>query len=508
MNKEALDRSPLLKARFVDKAAVSIVFAVLFLFFYIFFRYAHPVMVWDGDDWRTAGGLNLGNYPYALPQARSTYLGFCRFLPCLLGTLFGDIAAFVIYPLTGDYLMSFVTVSSLALSLSICLSLAMLYRLFRMISGKIQSLIVIFFFVAAGFLIFKTKEKSEYLYWNYNYCTVYWYSIPSYLTSAFGTYLIIRHIEGKSKMQFNLQTGLFIGVCYFLVFSFLPAALFLTIISFFVLVSSLFKIRKLKSWFKECWFYFLQIFFFLIEVVLEFYDNFGTGYFESPLDGGVAERLSASLSTAAYSLARVNKLFVFFIIVPVFLALFVYILHWRRKRLDASDKRFFRTFLMIFACFFLLGVFFILFGIVDLGHVFNWGYLRMDTLYCYYFSLISIGSLSLVYVLDKVRASRCVVPLAIVLMGYTALSPFYHFSSSVYDVYIQYDQQYEIMSKVVSGMQEKVSNGATSVVVHIPECIHYGGDIIGYALYNHGIVSFPCSTEFVYDSSGNEVWFE
>ena len=155
---------------------INIVSAVFFLIgIYVFFRYVHPVVPWDGDDWSTIGGYITGS-DYGIPLLGN----YERILPNVLGTIMGYIAAFVVYPWSGDYINALVIINSVVLTVSIFLSVMMIYRFIRygLKAKQIHALLGVAFFTAIGFLMFKTTNSSTYLYWQYNLCTIYYYSVP------------------------------------------------------------------------------------------------------------------------------------------------------------------------------------------------------------------------------------------------------------------------------------------------------------------------------------------
>ena len=140
---------------------INIVSAVFFLIgIYVFFRYVHPVVPWDGDDWSTIGGYITGS-DYGIPLLGN----YERILPNVLGTIMGYIAAFVVYPWSGDYINALVIINSVVLTVSIFLSVMMIYRLIRygLKAKQIHALLGVAFFTAIGFLMFKTTNSSTYL---------------------------------------------------------------------------------------------------------------------------------------------------------------------------------------------------------------------------------------------------------------------------------------------------------------------------------------------------------
>ena len=235
------------------------IFLALFLLFFIFFRFAHPIVPWDNDDWSALGDF-MNQSSRAIPGEKyPLFIGFSRFLPMLSGTFFGYLGAFVVYPLTGDYILSMTFVTAVALAGAIVLSLYMLYKLLGDLGSGVWPLVGLCYFLVSAFLFLKNKQDSEYLYWQYNLCGAFWYCIPGYLSSTFGMYLIRRHLRGQTGFDLSLRTGLLILALYFGIFSFTPAALFITMVSGLIILSTLIREKNLLATVKACWSYLLAI---------------------------------------------------------------------------------------------------------------------------------------------------------------------------------------------------------------------------------------------------------
>ena len=215
-----------------NKISNILLFLFLAFFLYVFFCYAHPVVPWDGDDWGTLGiyiTYSRAGFPIRGDVESE------KFLCSLLETLCGYIAAFVIYPLTGDYIRSFIIMNAVALSVSISITFVWIYRLlFRLTQKRKITLLGCGLFVIFAFSFYKTGKTmpSVYLYWQYNQCTTYYYSIPSYLATAFVLSMLLREIEGGACYNAQFQTGINLLFWYCLNFSFLPAAIFIAMFAF------------------------------------------------------------------------------------------------------------------------------------------------------------------------------------------------------------------------------------------------------------------------------------
>ncbi len=489
-----------------SKAMVIGIFLCIFISLLIFFRFVHPVVPWDGDDWSTIAGFMNSSYT-ALPRLDKIFVGQNRFLPMLFGTFLGYVAAFIVYPLTGDYVMSFVIVTAFTLALSITISLFTVYHLLlKLTESMLISIWGVLFFTVGAFLIFKTNEAgSVYLYWQYNYCTAYWYSIPSYLSSAFALTMISSYVY-EIKYTFNFRTGLSVLSLYFLIFSFLPAAFLLAAVALCILLDALAKKKQVLLVICEQWFHLLVLIFFAVNLFLEFYFTFGMEYFHAP--SGIGQKLISSLQFVFSTFSQMNTLFLIPAAAAILYAIGILLYKKQRKCITIEDRCFLRTGLILSACFLFAGAFYILFGTIDFWHICANGYIRMDTLYIFYFLLILISTLCLSFVVKNTHKTVIFVPLAIFVMLYTVISPQHSYSSSFYDAQNSTSKQrYEAVSRVVGEVQARDLRSESHLTVYVPYS-GWGGGSLSFPMYIHHLTGRFCTVEFIYRDDINEMYFE
>jgi len=493
------------KIKIYNKLAIIIFFFLLCIALYIFFRYVHPVVPWDGDDWRTIG-TNMSKFEYGFPRFGLSHKESERLMCWFFGGLFGHVAAFVVYPLTGDYVNSFVSMSAFGLAMSITISVYFIYIfLFRQNNNVCQSILVTIFYLVSGFILFKNTDPSTFLFWQYNYCTVFYYSIPSYLASAFALYIIDKHLS-ETKFIFDINSGVCMVVLYFLMFSFVPAALLVAAASFFIVLDSVIKWKKLKDVISNCWFHFIALLMFAIKLFFEFFSEFTSGYFSQPTD--VVTRLKDSFLFVISSFLKMNKLFLSVSVCIILFSLIVRFYKSFNKNFDDFDKRWKRLIFLLLGTFLLVAVYFILFGVISMSHLHREGLVvRMDTMYVFYFLVIIIVTECLMYVLSSLKKISVIMPLVIVIMAITMISPANHYSDSIYNDTATM-QRYELMTEIVAAAQNVDSHGGTQLIVHMPKYGHYGGSGMGYDLYMHNMTSKYISIDFVYEDNLSEIYFE
>lgn len=477
------------------KWALIGVFSVVFFGLYIFFRYVHPVAPWDGDDWAALGPfLVQSKTPYPVIGNRESERMFCS----LSGTFFGYLAAFVVYPLLGDYVLSIVTVNAIVLALAITVSLIGVYYIAKRIArGRFGAIMLgLGLYVLFAFICLKTREGSAYLYWQYNLCTIYYYSVPSYLAGTFGIYLIINEVYQRGNWDPSLKTALLTGVWYVLNFSFLPAALLLAAISLMILLLRYIEQRNLKSLFTKGWFYWMVLAGFAAKVFFEMIKNFGNGYLT--IEGSILQRITASFHCMIKIFSEMHPLFciamVFFVVSAI----------WIRARKGAEAEETDIVFVILAGAFVMMFIFFVLFGAISLNHLYR-EIPRLDTLYVLYFLMILIGVLSAIYVLNNNKRIIVGVPLFMVLMLSIVISPRNSYSDSCYSDSTP-AQRYEIMKTIVEEAQRRDIVGNSGFIVHMPTVGHYCYGL-SETLYYHNITSRVIPITFSYEDR-SDVCFE
>ena len=201
---------------------------------FIFFAVAHPVVPYDNDDWRF-----LGQYRSPLPE--TDQWNPSRILPEISIPLVGHFAAYLIYPLQGDYITSI----SIAIAFVLCLFTVILflsfYRLFLALSSdKISALLTSFFVLSLYFVLFKTQSTgNQYFLGAYNKNTYFYYTVPNLLNSIMVCILMRYSVLGTRISMDGLGKGTFIGLAialYFAIFSMLFSLLSLAVYCFYEII--------------------------------------------------------------------------------------------------------------------------------------------------------------------------------------------------------------------------------------------------------------------------------
>lgn len=204
------------KSRMKDNIWKYAYFSVIFIFFFIFFSKLHPLVPYDGDDWRY-----LGFAREAIPLWKDW--NPTRVLPEILMPLMGYVAAYLIFPVNGDYIHAVTISSSLFLSFFITVYLWMFSRYLheRFSIGLEGNLEATTLFITFHFLIFSYKiNPIPYLFGMINLTCVFYYLIPALVNNSVVFYLLLKSkIFNSNEKPHKWISGFFILSIYLSIFS-------------------------------------------------------------------------------------------------------------------------------------------------------------------------------------------------------------------------------------------------------------------------------------------------
>lgn len=152
---------------------------IIFALFVLFFSQIHPLMPYNSDDWMFMSANRL-----AIPSPN--YWNPSRVLPEILMPFFSGLAAYTIYPITGDYIGAMITMHSLVVSSFITLYAYFFIRLLRWrFSVSLESsLLYTVLFISLHFLIFRTADyDNRHLFYSNDLTCYYFYIIPNMLNA-------------------------------------------------------------------------------------------------------------------------------------------------------------------------------------------------------------------------------------------------------------------------------------------------------------------------------------
>ena len=174
-------------------------FAILVFFLLLaFFTEAHPLVMYDGDDWN---GLSKQR-SIAFPKWHDH--NPIKVLPESLMPLAGSLAAYFVCPFLGDFVSSVTLVSAALVSLAVILCV---FLFLRVMEGAFSlepwaACLLSGIFLAFHFLIFRGGESNDlYLFAAPNLTCYYNYTIPALLNMTLVLFFLWRGISGNRSTE-------------------------------------------------------------------------------------------------------------------------------------------------------------------------------------------------------------------------------------------------------------------------------------------------------------------
>lgn len=189
-----------------NKIISIILLVVIFLSMVMFFTLVHPMYIYDTDDWTYASWYRNG-----LPTFRQ--FNPTRVLPEILMPIISELAAKILYPITGDYIESLSWIYAIVVSLCIITYLYMMGKL-MIKETKLSSKSVVTILLIILMLHFYIRPNTH-MFYGANITCYFYYIIPALLNSVLVFYIIWKGKEEKSTMA----TGIFLLAIYLCIFS-------------------------------------------------------------------------------------------------------------------------------------------------------------------------------------------------------------------------------------------------------------------------------------------------
>lgn len=205
------------EGRFKDILIKALLIGGLFAGLFVFFYIIHPMIITDGDDWW---------YIYysrkALPM-RGIW-NPAKVLPEILMPAASELAVWLIYPITGEYIRSMAMMHAIVLCAFIAAYVVIFRRLLASLAkgkDKNATILMSFFFLLLHFLIFRTKPGSNpHLFRARDLTYLFNYVIPTLLN--FIIILEMERCDGREKEDRAMgmrRISVFVVLVYLALFS-------------------------------------------------------------------------------------------------------------------------------------------------------------------------------------------------------------------------------------------------------------------------------------------------
>ena len=210
----------------------------LFTILVVFFCRVSPYIPYDGDDWYFAGSMR---WPFPMWGVFNP----SKVLPETLEPLCGYIAAYIVYPITGDY------VGSLSLVMSFCIasiSFAFCLMVYRFLTKALdvsirRALAIETIILLSFFCIFKQRTAASYFaLWSGDVNCCFNYVIPGMINGI--TVLALEIYSKETNTKDYLKKGLLVIGIYFSMFSSIQLNIILAVYAAVKILEYIFYVSK------------------------------------------------------------------------------------------------------------------------------------------------------------------------------------------------------------------------------------------------------------------------
>ncbi|AEF80309.1 hypothetical protein [Leadbettera azotonutricia] len=448
------------------KEDIWIILASLFVFsaLMVFFTVVHPIIPYDNDDW----GL-LCNFRHAFPDASTSSPS--RIFQEIFMPFIGLISAFVVNIFVKDYLFSFAVTLAIVLAVISTVLFNVVYRLFCSLTNKkglsilICLLMSLFYF---GF--FKTRYDSTYMLYSINYTCAFYYIIPNLLNSILVCLLMKYECQGTKISPDGLgyvKFGIIVAAAYFAIFSMLFSMAILAVYCGLNLILSIVVYKKQFA--KKILFQIAIIVGFLVYCYFEITsqraatDTIGT--FELNENTGFLERVVIAFYTSLGLLEQINKAFLIFAMVIIFVALIIFSVNIKK---DSSNKIIKPAAMCIILCPAIFLAYMLISAMA--GAQFYPSYTQV--MYGAFFYFFMAAGLCLAYILEKFPRLTILVPVVILIFTNEAANPYLRFQDQMSyhwnNIQLSTKKKMELTNHWIEQMKEADSQGITEITLQVP----------------------------------------
>lgn len=488
-----------------EKLMLAIYMILIFSASYIFYTKVEPIMICDTDDWNYISSTRLaiplwGNWnpSKVFPE---TLMGLCGFF-----------AAYVIYPLLGDYIFSLTYVFAFVVSTFIVLYIAaLLFFVKKILSMTMQGALVCSLIAYLLHFLFMLHPGTNniFMFTASNLNCFANYTIPALLCLILALYFVqkylfdsnsLLHNENLSDRQNIIKIGVMAFLIYLCIFSNMVCNII--IIAPFIYMFSTIFLRQIKdSGIKKVFSlsnikrYALFIYVFGLELICLIFEYNGGRAQDLNFSGGAICDIIIDIK---YILVSMNKKVAVICVILIFSAIFTYICRKRRNLINGTDSIYAKALRIILFSFILI-LFYILLLYIRIGlHKLQ----RAENIFVIYIFFGSAVTVSIGYILNLYRKMWILVPIVLYMMVTTTIFGDYKQSISYYlgDT----ELCYMVNNNIIEQYKHAEYMGLDNFDLHVPESglgsYPHTANVISNTLYKHGITSKRIQANMVLES--------
>ena len=487
----------------------ALFFISVFAFMAVFFSIVHPIALLDADDWTYISFSRA-----ILPSTK--FFNPARIFPEVFMSFCGSIAAFVVTPLTGQYMKSVTAVMASAYALFIA---AYAYEMVLFLRSRFRipvlaEYVLSLIFLVFHFMFFRTAPSGNtYLFWSKDATCYFYYNIPILMNCI----LVLRFMRGCipdfCTDGHYFQKSLFILWVYFSVFSNLYASIIIA--GYLASVLLLRLVRGLKEKKTAARFFRENILEMLIEILWVLSAGFElcgdraeAAVIEDSAIGNIGLMLPESLSSFFGSLMSANKILLLFLAASVCLAL-VCIFLGRKTEKNVSG----RYLPILLECALSFAAVSVLLVFLAAASSARYAGISTNLLAVLFFVFLAAVS-SLAAAVERVSSFSVVLPLLFCLLVSLTNTSYVTFLDSN-DILVDGDRCIEIGEDLIAQFRAAEKEGLEEFDLHVLDTkggadsdnwphTYYMGERISLTMNKHGLVSEYIKSNICPDESFNK----
>jgi hypothetical protein len=409
--------------------------------------------------------------------------------PDILGVICGYFGAFVLRPITGDYVFSLVLSSAVFLSGAITALFVFIYKMFQTLSGcRLYSFTGIAFILLFSFMFLKSKPADNwYLFEAVCICDIFYFTVTTLLSFSAIAYDLKRTLQGK-KYPLDVKTAAaVIPVVYFLGMSVIPPNIPLFLYITLKLIWSGICNRNKQTLLLRCktnWIYLWYYVVFLFHAYFELFSDRAKTYLNE--DGLVS---LAEIKEAFWQwkviFRQFNLFFVGISLLIIALAVICFIVNRAKSRKMKTTGLSRLEMLLIGNTIFGLAV---VFATLCYQVITNDTFRSMILLISPFLTLFIFIAFCGIYVCETLPGMFALAPFAMYLLLVPMLSTSLPLTDSAFFWKTTPEQKYEIVNGWIEQTQDAVKSGANEVVLQLPPDSFWNWDQFADTLQKHGII--------------------
>jgi len=468
-----------------------IFFTSIFICFVIYFTIAHPLVPFCTDDW-----INVN---IARPFYPSIYSwNPTKIFPESLEPIVSMFAAYILYPIIGDYTYSLIFVNAVTVSLFIILYLYSFYRLLNHFfkTSQFGGFCITIIFALFHFLILKVQDSDNDFLWHATDCNCYYhYIIPTLFCASLVMWFMRSQVDLKSMDNVSLSI-LFLSLYLALFSNLYSSVILIAYVGARLCINLISFDKKRKRWVNDfCSENRILLIITTVWLIIQLFEVNGIranayGHLEDPFID------SLLLTINNYLHLQYNKLFLLITIACLLLAVVFVIIEKKKKQNTIFSKYFL---LIVLSLFLSISYLLLLSSKVDAENV-----TKGNIIFAFAFYYLLLSGLCMGYIINKNQQSQMFFPILLFLIIFNLNSRTRTFKNILCEFGYDTKSYVEFNQKIIDQVCDADAKNQKQVTIRVPSFERPGkyplsddcSNFVGFTLYKHNIIKNRILTSF------------